>query len=193
MAYTFKDYLTECLREAPHAWRKGAIAMTILINAALVGLVYLGWHFDAYPVSYFLIGTSAIALLDVLIIVPFKLWKANKAEIDRLNGNYSGARKRLWQLREEGVKLRNEGFATRTADSWTEKFNRWHAEVLEQAAILSMDLRHSLDPVDKIANENNATPVQFALPTNFIHQTNVRVMSEMLSRLYVFLNKTVQA
>src|SRR5262250_1820358 len=24
MAYSFKDYLIECLREAPHAWRKGA-------------------------------------------------------------------------------------------------------------------------------------------------------------------------
>jgi hypothetical protein len=192
MAYNFKDYLIECLHEAPHAWRKGAIAMTVLINVALVGLVYLGWHLDAYPVSYFLIGTSAIALLDVLIIFPFKLWKANKAEIQRLNGNYSGARKRLWELREEGVKLRNDGILTRAAASWNEKFLKWHSEVLEQAAILSMNLRHSLDPIDKIAAENNEPFSLFAIKNDFMLQKNVSVMSEMLSRLYNYLNRTAE-
>jgi hypothetical protein len=39
--------------------------------------------------------------------------------------------------------------------TWTKKFDDWHARVLEQAAILSMDLRHALDPVDKIAAESN--------------------------------------
>jgi len=185
MAYSFKDYLIECLREAPLAWRKGAIAMTILINLVLVGLVYLGWHLDAYPTSYFLIGTAAIALLDVLTIFPFKLWRANKEEIVKLKGNYSGARKRLWELRDEGVKLRNDGLVARALESWTKKFEKWHSQVLEHAAILSMDLRHSLDPIDKISEENRE---RVAVPDPF-HQKRVSVISEMLSRLYKYLNK----
>jgi hypothetical protein len=183
---TFKDYLIECAQEAPLAWRKGAVAMTVAINVAMLGLIYLGWHLQAYPISYFLIGTGIIALLDVLIIFPFKLWKANKAEIEALKGNYAGARKRLWELREEGVSLRNEGTTTRVVPSWTDKFDKWHAEVLQQSAILSMDLRHSLDPIDKISPESN----EKVGVTNPQHQKAVSVMSEILVRLYKYLNAT---
>ena len=68
----------------------------------------------------------------------------------------------MWQLREEGVGLRNDGFSTRTLSSWTIKFENWHAQVLEQAALLSMDLRHFLDPIDKISEQNNEPLLQFA-------------------------------
>jgi hypothetical protein len=191
LANGVKDYLVECLREAPLAWRKGAVAMTILINAALIGLVYLGWHLDAYPTPYFLIGTSVIAVLDVLVILPFKLWRANKAEIERLKGNYSGARKALWQLRQEGVGLRNDGFSTRTLSSWTSKFEKWRAQVLEQAALLSMDLRHFLGPIDKISEQNNEPLLQFATKDVQL-QKSVSVISEMLSRLSEYLNRTAE-
>src|SRR5262249_32934578 len=132
--------------EAPLAWRKGAIVMTVIVNLVMFGLIYLGWHLQAYPTTYFLIGTGIIALLDVLIIFPFKLWRANKAEIATLRGNYAGARRELWELREQGVTIRNNGLTTRILPSWTKEFEDWHAKVLKQAAILSMDLRHSLDP-----------------------------------------------
>ena len=49
-----------------------------------------------------------------------------------------------------------------------------------------MDLRHSLDPIDKISPENNEV---VAVPDPR-HQKNVSVMSEVLSRLYEFLNRT---
>jgi hypothetical protein len=51
-----------------------------------------------------------------------------------------------------------------------------------------MDLRHSLDPIDKISPNNNER-VAVGL-TDRQHQKNVSVMSEMLSRLYEFLNRT---
>jgi hypothetical protein len=186
MPYRFRDYVLECVREAPLAWRKGAIAMTIIINLVIFGIIYLGWHLQAYPTTYFLIGTGVIALLDVLIIFPFKLWRANKVEIAALKGKYAGARKELWNLREQGVGIRNDGLTTGMVAPWSKKFEDWHAKVLEQAAILSMDLRHSLDPIDKISPNNN----EVVAVTNPQHQKKVSVMSEMLSRLYEFLNRT---
>jgi len=186
MPYSFKDYVLECVHEAPLAWRKGAIVMTLIINLVMLGLIYLGWHLQAYPTAYFLIGTGIIALLDVLIILPFKLWKANKAEIMTLRGSYTGARKELWELREQGVRIRNDGLTTGMVAPWSKEFGDWHAKVLDQAAILSMDLRHSLDPIDKISPWNN----EVVAVTNPQHQKNVSVVSEMLSRLYEFLNRT---
>ena len=188
MSDGLRQYILECLREAPVAWRIGAIIMTLLVSAAMLGLLYLGVHLAAYPTSYFLIGTAVIAALDVIVILPFKLWKVNKAEIAKLKGNYAGARKELWILRDKGVQLRNEGKTTSDFNSWTEKYVMWHSEVLKQASVLSMDLRHSLEPVDKIGPESIEG---VALPITQ-HQINVSVMSGMLSRLYAYLNRTAE-
>jgi hypothetical protein len=185
MSNGFKEYFIECCREAPHAWRKAAIISTIIINLVMLGLIFLGWHLDAYPTAYFLGATGLLAVLQVLIIFPFKLWKAQRTEIDALKGRYAGARKELWQLREVGVQLRNEGKTTRVVPSWSKKFEDWHARVLEQAATLSMDLRHALDPLDKIAPESNE---QVAVVDAY-HQKNVSVMSEILSRLFKYLSR----
>jgi hypothetical protein len=182
---SFKEYFFECCREAPHAWRRAAVITTIVINLIMVGLVFLGWHLAAYPTAYFLGLTALLALLQVLIVLPFKLWQAQRLELDALRGRYTGARRELWQLREVGVQLRNEGKITRVVPSWTEKFDAWHTRILEQAAILSMDLRHALDPVDKIAPESNE---QVAVVDAY-HQKNVSVMSEILSRLYKYLSR----
>jgi hypothetical protein len=51
-----------------------------------------------------------------------------------------------------------------------------------------MDLRHALDPLDKIAPESN----EQAAVVDAYHQKNVSVMSEILSRLYKYLNREVR-
>jgi hypothetical protein len=93
---------------------------------------------------------------------------------------------RLWELREQGVQLRNRGKTTREADSWKEDFENWHAKVLKQATEFSMDLRHSLDPIDKIDSTNNEN---VSVPDQR-HQKEVSVTSEILARLYKYLNET---
>ena len=100
--------------------------------------------------------------------------------------NREKVRAALWALREEGVKIRNDGLTTRDINSWKEKFEQWHARVLEQAGALSTDLRHSLDPIDKISPQSNEHPAV----DSGSHQKNVSVMSEMLSRLYKHLDRT---
>jgi hypothetical protein len=84
MGTELKRYLWACWGQALLSWRKGAVIMTALISLALIAGLYLGWHLSAYPSSYFLIGTGAIAAFDVLAIFPFQLWKANTARMEEL-------------------------------------------------------------------------------------------------------------
>ena len=92
----------------------------------------------------------------------------------------------LWKLREEGVQIRNDGLTTTNIASWADKFETWHARVLDQAQNFSSDLRHSLDPIDKISPESN----ELVVAKDISHQKNVSVMSEMLARLYKHLDRT---
>jgi hypothetical protein len=141
-------------------------------------------------------GAFAIAFTAFFVwhfaAAPAKMDTESRDTIDGLNRQLEDreklkcARAALWILREEGVKLRNDGKFTRIINSWTEQFNAWHAKVLEQAEILSVDLRHSLEPIDKISHESNET---VAVNDPF-HQKRVSVMSEMLARLYRYLDKS---
>jgi hypothetical protein len=70
--------------------------------------------------------------------------------------------------------------------SWADKFETWHTRVLDQAQKLSADLRHSLDPIDKISPDSN----ELVVAKDILHQKNVSVMSEMLARLYKHLDRT---
>jgi|1186.fasta_scaffold22578_3 hypothetical protein len=81
MAVGFKDYLWECLSEAPSAFRRGVIAVTILANIAIVGGLYLGWHLNAFSTFQLWSAAAAVAALEVVLILPYRLWKSNKATI----------------------------------------------------------------------------------------------------------------
>lgn len=142
---------------------------------------------SAYPTTIFLVGAGIIAVLDVLVIFPFKLWRANKAEIARLQGNISEDRERLWTLRESGVDLRNEGKNSRLPDQWRPKFDEWHTAALAQAKLVSRDLGHALSPIDKIDEKNQEKVVAWK---DSRHQKKVSIMSEMLDRIYQHLWST---
>ena len=63
--------------------------MTVLISLVLIGGLYLGWHFQAYPSAYFLVGAGAIAAFDVLAIFPYQLWKRDQKLISNLQTRIS--------------------------------------------------------------------------------------------------------
>jgi hypothetical protein len=84
MADSFKSYVWECLREAPSAFRRGVIIVTILANAILAFGLYLGWHLNALTAFQISSAAGLIAALEIILILPYRLWKANKAEISRL-------------------------------------------------------------------------------------------------------------
>ncbi len=84
MQPSLRNYLRECFRQAPHSWRKGAVVMTLLISGGIFVGLFLGWHLNAYPTSYFLGGTALIAAFDVFAILPFQLWKTDQQRIAEL-------------------------------------------------------------------------------------------------------------
>jgi len=79
-----RTYLAECCAQAPHSWRAGSVVMAVLINGALLVGLYVGWHLEAYPIAYFLAGAALVAALDIVLILPFKLWKAERAKLNEL-------------------------------------------------------------------------------------------------------------
>jgi len=64
----------------------------------------------------------------------------------------------------------------------------YHSDVLKIASELSMDLRHSLDPIDKLSRES----IETVATLDEKHQMNVSILSEILSRLYAYLNRTAE-
>ena len=101
------QYLSACWAQAAVSWRRGAVIMTVLISAALIGGLYLGWHLSAYPTSYFLIGTGAIAAFDVLAIFPYQLWKADTAKIAELENRQRAKLKCSFDMNDPGCRRSN--------------------------------------------------------------------------------------
>src|SRR5262245_10782872 len=125
MSDDLKVYLRELVAEAPNSWRKGQVVMAVVINLVIFALLYVGVQFTNYPMPYFIAGTLAVAVLDIVLILPFKLWKANRSEIASLKNAHQHAKSELWKLRREGVDLRNAGRKIRDENlvhEWREKF-----------------------------------------------------------------------
>jgi hypothetical protein len=195
------------LRDARHALSletQQRVVRLVLATILLVGFVVLIGSVSGVTndlPSKILAAVSTTAVVLILLLV-FYVWNfvQTPARLDheaadtiselRLKVEDQAARrklrKELWLLREEGVQLRNKGKITRTVVAWKQDFDDWHRRVLEQSAKLSDDLRHSLDPLDKIAPQN-----QEAVAVNDAqHPLEVSVLSEMLDRLYSFINET---
>jgi hypothetical protein len=65
--------------------------------------------------------------------------------------------------------------------NWTKTFENWRG--VQNAAVYSTDLRHSLDPLDKI-EPYNVEAVRAKIGN---HELNVSGMSEILDRIRKFL------
>jgi hypothetical protein len=124
----------------------------------------------------------SFSLLLVIAIIWWLYRYIHQALRAEFQADREEQRQKLWELREEGVGLRNDGITTSAMAAWEDKFNTWHAAVLRQAALVSTDLRHSLDPLDKLLME----ATKFPDPK---HQMNVSVVSEILVRIKSYLDK----
>jgi hypothetical protein len=138
MGSNFRTYIAECFKQAPQSWRKGAVVMTAIITVALFLALLIGWRLDAYPTAWFLVGTGAIAAFDVLVVLPYQLWKANRAEIGTLRG-ILGRRTELAEigkLRRKLVVLRVEMTrdqeGNKTEEGWDREFGAVAAEITEK-------------------------------------------------------------
>jgi hypothetical protein len=107
MAAGFLRYVGECASEAPNAFRRGMLLATILANIVFAATLYLGWHLSAFTTFQIWTAAIAIAILEIILILPYRLWKANVAEIERLKAiDYSGPD---WTIRELFYHIMPEG------------------------------------------------------------------------------------
>ena len=84
MGMGFKDYVRACIGEAPSAFRRGVLAATAVTYVVLVAGLFLGWHLDALSGFQFASFAAAIAAVGILIVFPFRLWRANMTKIEDL-------------------------------------------------------------------------------------------------------------
>jgi hypothetical protein len=143
---------------------------------------------DAFLVAFFaLLVTWLVAFLVRLFSLPAEYYYTEKERADQLESidARQQAKAHLWALREEGLSLRSKGMTIEEAEvpNWTKAFENWREVVLQNAAACSTDLRHSLDPLDKIEPYHLET----ARAKTGKHELNVSGVSEILDRMRKFL------
>jgi len=156
------------------AWITGLSILDIFLTA--LAAFVIAWTFG------FLIRLSSL---------PPEYYYRQSERADRLENGQKQAKEKLWELRETGVALRNNGRELRDeaeVAEWTKEFEAWYKALLENASIYSSDLRHALDPLDKIALENREL---VKAPHVKNHELCVSVTSEILARLFKFLSREI--
>ncbi len=81
MVGSFRDYIWECIKEAPSAWRRGMIAVTLLTYIVIAAALLLGWHLNALSNFQLATGALLVALLEILVILPFKFFQHERTRV----------------------------------------------------------------------------------------------------------------
>jgi hypothetical protein len=91
MVPNLKSYIAALAAEVLPAFRRGVLAMTALAYILIVGAyILVGGNF-ALSTFQLWTGALAIAIAEVLIVLPYRLWKSNVTEINALKAiDYSG-------------------------------------------------------------------------------------------------------
>jgi hypothetical protein len=114
------------------------------------------------------LAAAAIAFLITLAVVfvikwanaPVKLYYELKdqsdTEIAALRRTIldrearQAATARLWELRKQGVEMRNEAISKAAFPDWKRRYEHWHSRVMADAKIVSPNLHAWLDTLDRV-------------------------------------------
>jgi hypothetical protein len=98
MVPNIKGYLQALAQEVLPAFRRGVIAVTALAYIILAGAYFLLGHTFSLSTFQLWTGALAIAAVEVMVVLPYRLWKANVTELNALRSvDYSGPD---WTIRE---------------------------------------------------------------------------------------------
>ena len=161
----------------------GLLALVVQPVASMFGLENeaVGW----VPAVLFA-GAFVLLLVVALERAPYQMFTELEAKNDQLKDQLfnrerrQAAIARLWQLRAEGVNLRNETPSDEAA--WTAMYVRWRDQVLADARIVSANLAAWLDTLDQMRPPPSMSP-----SVSRDHNHNRHVMSEILLRMEEFL------
>jgi hypothetical protein len=111
MLPNLRGYIWALAQEVPSAFRRGTIAATALAYIILAGAyLLLGDKLSLSTVQLWT-GALVLAIAEVLIIFPYRLWKANVTEINALKAiDYSGPD---WRIRELFQHINPDGLMER--------------------------------------------------------------------------------
>ena len=98
MAPNIKGCLWALAQEVLPAFRRGVVAVTALAYILLAGAYILVGGSFALSTFQLWTGALVIAIAEVLVVLPYRLWKANVTEINTLKSiDYTGPD---WTIRE---------------------------------------------------------------------------------------------
>jgi hypothetical protein len=111
MGPNLKGYIWALAQEVLPAFRRGVIAVTALAYILIAGVYLLVGGTFALSTFQLWTGAILIAVIEVLIVLPYRLWKANVTEINALKAvDYSGAD---WTIRELFYHIMPDGLTER--------------------------------------------------------------------------------
>jgi hypothetical protein len=107
MSPNIKGYLLALIQEVLPAFRRGVIAVTALAYVILAGAYFLVGHTFSLSTFQLWTGALAIAVVEIMVVFPYRLWKANVTELNALKSvDYSGPD---WTIRELFYHIMPEG------------------------------------------------------------------------------------
>lgn len=187
-----RDFYAECVKRAARGKLLHVEAISGLLALLAVPVAalwdprsqFLNW----VPLAIFgavFVGTLIFGFLTA----PYWIATEFESQRDALAGQLDmGARRQaavdqLWDLRSNGIRLRNERLANDEAvEDWAVRINAWRDEVLSASHVVSVNLRNWLDRLDHTVSAPNNIPI-----VNSHHDQLVRVTSEMLLRMEQYL------
>lgn len=190
-----RDFYKECLRRA---WRgKFLVIESISGFMTLVGIPiaayweapqqYMNW----LPLAFFLVvfvGTLFIGFITAPYCIARELEQGNEKlqlQIENKEARQNAIDK-LWQLRSEGISLRNKepSYDNLAIRAWVLEIRQWREKVLLEAGKVNVNLKCYLERLD------HTCPVPGGIiPFPGDHELHVRIASKILLRLEEYLKK----
>jgi len=163
MAEGFKDYVGNACERRPARFGAGFIAMTILANLILALGLYLGWHLNAFTTLQISTVAVCMAALEIVLILPYRLWKSNKAEVAANNAEIACERNCNTSCEEQSLRRRGSqplpsailslpAFVSRSPPDNSCMYPSWISRSLCSAGIA-----RCIKPLAQSCNETNSS------------------------------------
>lgn len=154
------EFYWECIRRAwrgKFTWAFAMVSALFLFAGAWLptGGSFLGIPAKWLPAAAFII-LFLVLFLRGFLLAPYRIVEEEKAEKLTLKKQLfdrekrQAAMARLWELRAEGVKHRNEGLKPEELKEWLEDFWKWRDRVLTEARKISANLEAWLKTLDQV-------------------------------------------
>jgi hypothetical protein len=194
-------YFAAIARLAFRAWgvsRNVSVLLLSLVALLLAATVGLELTFTQYAGQLWLRLLAIAFLFLFFVVAPYRLWLAQRQEAQarereitvlqsQVAAKVASQAKidRLWNLREDGVSIRNLRLTDPTeVPAWLRQVQEWRGHTLEAAEQVSPNLRAYLEVLDQTRD-----PPVGVTPVSPDHARWHRVMSEILLRLGEYLGK----